>query len=209
MSVDTPPSGSGATPLREHIQALELNSSSPLMRTVTREIAAIELALSRGVTYKQIAAAIGGDGGNGGTTNPKTLRECVYRVRKRRAQRLASIGPTTPPAPLGTPAPVSSDVSVGIPAVVLPKLQAKPIAKPPAEPVAPHAAASSQSAAPATDPEVITRIRSSMRDLDMLAWQFRESQRKASTAAAPPRDPWTPSGIPTAELPAEPGEHST
>ncbi len=214
MSVDTPPNGSGASPLGEHIQGLGLNSSSPLMRTVTQEIAAIELALSRGVSYKQIAAAICDAGGS---ANPKTLRECVYRVRKRRAQELAPADPAASSDPLAGSASASSTVPAAHPAQVLPISQASQtksastqVPPPVTAPVTPQATPSSLFASPATDPEVITRIRSSMPDLDMLAWQFRESQRKASTAAAPARFPRTPSGGPSAEhQPTEPGEHPT
>lgn len=224
MSVNKPSGGSGASPLGEHIQSLALNSASPLMRTVTQEIEAIELALARGISYRQIAAAIGGQEG---AANPKTLRECVYRVRKRRATGLAA---PRPAAPRGVSVLGSGDVSPAMPAPGFAKAQGDDVSQPLPEPVselfstpvtervtkqvsesaAPQAASSSLFAAPATDPEVITRIRSSMPDLDMLAWQFRESQRKASTAAAPIRHPWTPSGGPSTEhQPTEPGEHST
>ncbi len=210
MSVDTPPNGSGASPLGEHIQGLGLNSSSPLMRTVTQEIAAIELALSRGVSYKQIAAAIC-DGG--GSANPKTLRECVYRVRKRRAQGSAPADPAASSDPLAGSASASSTVPAAHPAQVLPISQAsqpKAASTQVPPPVTPQATPSSLFASPATDPEVITRIRSSTPDLDMLAWQFRESQRKASKAAAPALFPWTPSGGPSADhQPTESGEHPT
>lgn len=210
MSVETPPNGSGASPLGEHIQGLGLNSSSPLMRTVTQEIAAIELALSRGVSYKQIAAAICDAGGS---ANPKTLRECVYRVRKRRVQGSAPADPAASSDRLAGSASASSTVPAAHPAQALPisrTSQTKSASTQVRTPVTPQATPSSLFASPATDPEVITRIRSSMPDLDMLAWQFRESQRKASTAAAPARFPWTPSGGPLAEhQPTETGEHPT
>jgi hypothetical protein len=190
MSVATSPLVPSAASLQDHLRKLDLTRSSPLMRTVAREIQAIEQALARGVTYRQIASAIVT---SDGTANPKTLRECVYRVRKRMATAGAQrqIGTADDANGCGAaptePHPARASLS---------SLPTPPGSASDATPAGPSS--NRLPAASATDPlptgrsnpppDFIRDILASPPDVDELARQYR-ARKAARRAAAAPASP--------------------
>lgn len=186
MSLDTPqPAGT----LAEQLAQIETLGDSPLMRVVAREFEAIEQARARGLTYHQIARALAPQCRS---ANPKTLRECVYRIRKR--QR--STHPTADTAGKGdTGASASSGVDPSVVDAIprrVPQTPVTGVSEPLGSSSQSHALhgndgtnlkTATESAA-RSDPGFIGDILRSTPDLDALARRYRATQRSANSPAS-------------------------